>query len=195
MNQQPKYSPRLSGLLLPQDHLDKAIELKPQDPLSYYLLGRWCYAVCDARDLLHLSPHPRALPPWKPTRPLVSLCKHGHRFPLISLCLGFPHRLFSPWGCSGEGYRTPAFVSFQSDCKLEHIFMQLLVNIVSHIYVDSAPDSFHSVWWASHWATSSLFGALHDSYIFVVIFLELLQSKCQTSCQEGNKLLGGGSLS
>ncbi|XP_034408070.1 regulator of microtubule dynamics protein 2 isoform X2 [Cyclopterus lumpus] len=28
-----------------KDHLDKAIELKPQNPMSYYLMGRWCYAV------------------------------------------------------------------------------------------------------------------------------------------------------
>lgn len=39
---------RESPVSLPsQDHLDKAIELKPQDPLSYYMLGRWCYAVGD----------------------------------------------------------------------------------------------------------------------------------------------------
>ncbi|TSK22618.1 Regulator of microtubule dynamics protein 2 [Bagarius yarrelli] len=32
-----------------EDHLDKAIELRPQDPLSYYLLGRWCYATRNDR--------------------------------------------------------------------------------------------------------------------------------------------------
>lgn len=30
-----------------QDHVTKSIELKPQDPSSYYLLGRWCYRVSD----------------------------------------------------------------------------------------------------------------------------------------------------
>lgn len=48
-----KSSPCLPFCLSSQDHLDKAIELRPQDPLSYYLLGRWCYAVCDPNNTLH----------------------------------------------------------------------------------------------------------------------------------------------
>lgn len=48
VSSEQKQLSRESPVCLPsQDHLDKAIELKPQDPLSYYMLGRWCYAVGD----------------------------------------------------------------------------------------------------------------------------------------------------
>jgi len=31
-----------------QEHVEKAITLNPKDPTNYYLLGRWCYGVCNA---------------------------------------------------------------------------------------------------------------------------------------------------
>lgn len=32
-------------LLILQKHVMRAIELNPKEPLLYYLLGRWCFAV------------------------------------------------------------------------------------------------------------------------------------------------------
>lgn len=127
MNQQWKSSPCLCCLsaFLSQDHLDKAIELKPQDPMSYYLLGRWCYAVCDPPDTLISLPslftHANSAFMDDRVASLLPLLTHP-RFPLIhSHCLGFPEVCFSLCDIRRKRYGrlTPAIVSFKSDCARE----------------------------------------------------------------------------
>ncbi|KAL1439813.1 hypothetical protein MTO96_009660 [Rhipicephalus appendiculatus] len=41
----PSTKERIQDGFLIKKHVEKAIELMPQDPLNYYVLGNWCYEV------------------------------------------------------------------------------------------------------------------------------------------------------